>query len=61
MHRDWPKHEIGTFISFESIAYSITTENFMMPIIEHESGLRHGYELLAYLKIKFCFLEWFIS
>lgn len=32
----------GTFISLESTTYPTTTEHFMLPIIEKESGLRHG-------------------
>lgn len=32
----------GTFISLESTTYPTTTEDFMLPIIEKESGLRHG-------------------
>jgi len=32
----------GTFISLESTTYPTTTENFMKPIIEKESGLREG-------------------
>ena len=32
----------GTFISLESTTYPTTTENFMLPIIEKESGLKHG-------------------
>ncbi len=32
----------GTFISLESTTYPTTTENFMLPIIEEESGLVHG-------------------
>lgn len=32
----------GTFISLESTTYPTTTENFMLPIIEEESGLKHG-------------------
>jgi len=32
----------GTFISLESTTYPTTTEDFMLPIIEHESGLKHG-------------------
>jgi UDP-N-acetyl-D-glucosamine dehydrogenase len=32
----------GTFISLESTTYPTTTENFMKPIIERESGLREG-------------------
>ena len=32
----------GTFISLESTTYPTTTENFMKPLIEHESGLKEG-------------------
>lgn len=32
----------GTFISLESTTYPTTTEEFMLPIIEKESGLKHG-------------------
>ncbi|MCX8059013.1 MAG: nucleotide sugar dehydrogenase [Spirochaetes bacterium] len=32
----------GTFISLESTTYPTTTENFMKPIIERESGLEEG-------------------
>lgn len=32
----------GTFISLESTTYPTTTENFMLPIIEKESGLQHN-------------------
>jgi len=32
----------GTFISLESTTYPTTTENFMKPIIEKESGLQEG-------------------
>ena len=32
----------GTFISLESTTYPTTTENLMLPIIEKESGLKHG-------------------
>lgn len=32
----------GTFISLESTTYPTTTEDFMLPIIENESGLKHG-------------------
>jgi UDP-N-acetyl-D-glucosamine dehydrogenase len=32
----------GTFISLESTTYPTTTEDFMLPIIERESGLKHG-------------------
>ena len=39
----------GTFISLESTTYPTTTENFMLPIIEKESGLKHGEDFwLAY-------------
>ncbi len=41
--------KIGTFISLESTTYPTTTEDFMLPIIEHESGLKHGDDFwLAY-------------
>ena len=32
----------GTFISLESTTYPTTTEHFMLPIIERESGLKEG-------------------
>jgi UDP-N-acetyl-D-glucosamine dehydrogenase len=32
----------GTFISLESTTYPTTTEEFILPIIEQESGLKHG-------------------
>ena len=32
----------GVFISLESTTYPTTTEDFMLPIIERESGLKHG-------------------
>ncbi len=32
----------GTFISLESTTYPTTTEGFMLPLIELESGLKHG-------------------
>jgi UDP-N-acetyl-D-glucosamine dehydrogenase len=32
----------GTFISLESTTYPTTTEDFMLPLIERESGLKHG-------------------
>ena len=32
----------GTFISLESTTYPTTTEGFMLPIIERESGMKHG-------------------
>lgn len=32
----------GTFISLESTTYPTTTEDFMLPIIEKESGLKQG-------------------
>jgi UDP-N-acetyl-D-glucosamine dehydrogenase len=32
----------GTFISLESTTYPTTTEDFMLPIIEKESGLKEG-------------------
>ncbi len=39
----------GTFVSLESTTYPTTTENFMLPIIEHESDLKHGEDFwLAY-------------
>lgn len=39
----------GTFISLESTTYPTTTEDFMLPIIEKESGLKHGVSFwLAY-------------
>lgn len=39
----------GTFISLESTTFPTTTENFMLPIIERESGLKHGVDFwLAY-------------
>ncbi|RIH63252.1 nucleotide sugar dehydrogenase [Mariniphaga sediminis] len=39
----------GTFISLESTTYPTTTEDFMLPIIERESGLKHGDDFwLAY-------------
>lgn len=39
----------GTFISLESTTYPTTTEDFMLPIIEKESGLKHGNDFwLAY-------------
>lgn len=39
----------GTFISLESTTYPTTTEDLMLPIIEKESGLRHGDDFwLAY-------------
>lgn len=39
----------GTFISLESTTYPTTTEEFMLPIIEHESGMKHGTDFwLAY-------------
>ncbi|MEN8250367.1 MAG: nucleotide sugar dehydrogenase, partial [Bacteroidota bacterium] len=39
----------GTFISLESTTYPTTTEDFMLPIIERESGLKHGNDFwLAY-------------
>lgn len=44
------KHmKAGTFISLESTTYPTTTESFMLPIIERESGLKHGDDFwLAY-------------
>lgn len=32
----------GVFICLESTTYPTTTENFMLPIIEKESGMQHG-------------------
>lgn len=41
--RDIGKHmKPGTFVSLESTTYPTTTEDFMKPIIEEESGLREG-------------------
>jgi len=41
--RDIGKHmKPGTFISLESTTYPTTTEDFMKPIIEKESGLKEG-------------------
>jgi UDP-N-acetyl-D-glucosamine dehydrogenase len=41
--------KVGTFISLESTTYPTTTEDFMLPIIERESGLKHGEDFwLAY-------------
>lgn len=38
-----------TFISLESTTYPTTTEDFMLPIIEKESGMKHGDDFwLAY-------------
>ena len=37
----------GTFISLESTTYPTTTEDFMKPIIEKESGLKEGKDFLA--------------
>ena len=34
--------KVGTFISLESTTYPTTTEEFMLPIIEKESGLIEG-------------------
>lgn len=34
----------GTFISLESTTYPTTTEDFMKPIIERESGMREGVD-----------------
>ena len=40
---DIGKHmKSGVFISLESTTYPTTTENFMLPIIQKESGLKHG-------------------
>lgn len=39
----------GTFISLESTTYPTTTEDFVLPLIEGESGLKHGdFFWLAY-------------
>ncbi|MDP2724244.1 MAG: NAD(P)-binding domain-containing protein, partial [Bacteroidales bacterium] len=39
----------GTFVSLESTTYPTTTEDFMLPIIERESGLKQGTDFwLAY-------------
>ena len=39
----------GTFVSLESTTYPTTTEDLMLPIIEKESGLKHGVDFwLAY-------------
>lgn len=39
----------GTFISLESTTYPTTTEDFVLPILENESGLREGIDFwLAY-------------
>jgi UDP-N-acetyl-D-glucosamine dehydrogenase len=39
----------GTFVSLESTTYPTTTEDFMLPIIEKESGLKQGEDFwLAY-------------
>ncbi len=39
----------GTFVSLESTTYPTTTEDFMLPIIERESGLKQGVDFwLAY-------------
>ena len=39
----------NTFISLESTTYPTTTEDFMLPIIEKESGMKHGEDFyLAY-------------
>lgn len=39
----------GTFISLESTTYPTTTEDFMLPILEKESGLKQGKDFwLAY-------------
>jgi UDP-N-acetyl-D-glucosamine dehydrogenase len=41
--------KVGTFISLESTTYPTTTEDFMLPIIESESGMKHGDDFwLAY-------------
>lgn len=40
---------LGTFVSLESTTYPTTTEEFMLPIIERESGLKQGQDFwLAY-------------
>jgi UDP-N-acetyl-D-glucosamine dehydrogenase len=39
----------GVFICLESTTYPTTTESFMLPIIERESGMKHGTDFwLAY-------------
>lgn len=39
----------GTFVSLESTTYPTTTEDFMLPIIEKESRMKHGKDFwLAY-------------
>jgi UDP-N-acetyl-D-glucosamine dehydrogenase len=39
----------GTFVCLESTTYPTTTEDFMLPIIEHESGMKAGEDFwLAY-------------
>jgi len=38
----------GTFISLESTTYPTTTEDFMLPIIEKESGLIHGTDFIYF-------------
>jgi UDP-N-acetyl-D-glucosamine dehydrogenase len=39
----------GTFISLESTTYPTTTEDFILPLIERKSGLKHGEDFwLAY-------------
>jgi len=39
----------GVFICLESTTYPTTTEDFMLPIIERESGMKHGKDFwLAY-------------
>jgi len=39
----------GTFISLESTTYPTTTEDFILPVIERKSGLKHGEDFwLAY-------------
>jgi UDP-N-acetyl-D-glucosamine dehydrogenase len=41
--------QAGTFVSLESTTYPTTTEDFMLPIIEKESGLKQGHDFwLAY-------------
>ncbi len=43
--RDIGKHmKPGTFVSLESTTYPTTTEDFMKPIIEKESGLKEGVD-----------------
>ncbi len=41
--------QMGTFVSLESTTYPTTTEDFVLPIIEGESGLKEGKDFwLAY-------------